>query len=53
MKIAILNGNPEPAAFDDYLTQLTFILESNGHNVTQLDLCDLTFEKRFARPFYG
>jgi multimeric flavodoxin WrbA len=41
MKITILNGNPQPAAFDDYVTQLTTSLEANGHTVTRLDLRDM------------
>ncbi|MBM3150825.1 MAG: hypothetical protein FJZ96_01245 [Chloroflexi bacterium] len=38
MKITILNGNPEPSSFDDYLTQVTAALEGKGHTVTRLDL---------------
>ena len=38
MKITILNGNPEPAAFDAYLANLKTALEAGGHTVTQLDL---------------
>lgn len=42
MKITILNGNPEPSAFDAYLVQLKTRLESEGHHMSQLDLRDLT-----------
>lgn len=38
MKITILNGNPEPSAFDAYLAQVKADLETGGHTVTQLDL---------------
>ena len=38
MKITILNGNPEPSSFDNYLTQLTSALESIGHSITKIDL---------------
>jgi multimeric flavodoxin WrbA len=42
MKTTILNGNPQPAAFDDYLNQLTASLEAMGHHVTRLDLRGIT-----------
>jgi multimeric flavodoxin WrbA len=42
MKITILNGNPQPTAFDGYLSQLTTSLEAQGHAVTRLDLRELT-----------
>jgi multimeric flavodoxin WrbA len=42
MKITILNGNPQPTAFDEYLTQLTAALAAQGHTVTRLDLRDMT-----------
>jgi multimeric flavodoxin WrbA len=41
MKITILNGNPEPSAFDAYLVELTTSLEGAGHTITRLDLRDL------------
>jgi multimeric flavodoxin WrbA len=41
MKITILNGNPDPSAFDAYLDQLKTAIEPAGHQVTQLDLRDL------------
>ena len=41
MKITILNGSPQPAAFDAYLAQLTSTLECAGHAVTQIDLRDI------------
>jgi multimeric flavodoxin WrbA len=41
MKVAFLNGNPEPSTFDAYLTQMQSALETDGHTVTRLDLRDL------------
>lgn len=41
MKITILNGNPNPSAFDTYLSHLKLALEAKGHTVVQLDLRDL------------
>jgi len=41
LKITILNGNPSPAPFDDYLAQLGQKLETNGHTATCLQLRDL------------
>lgn len=41
MNITILNGNPHPSSFDDYLAQLKSTLEKKGHAVTQIDLRDL------------
>jgi multimeric flavodoxin WrbA len=41
MKITILNGNPEPSSFDEYLARLERTLEEGGHAVTRLDLRDL------------
>jgi multimeric flavodoxin WrbA len=38
MKITILNGNPEPSSFDSYLAELKSSLETNGNDITQLDL---------------
>jgi len=38
MKITILNGNPEPSGFDQYLKELKSTLETNNHQVTQIDL---------------
>ena len=40
MKITILNGNPEPSAFDTYLANMASSLEGKGHAVTRLDLRD-------------
>lgn len=42
MNITILNGNPQPSAFDQYLAQVQFAIESGGHGVTRLDLRDLS-----------
>jgi multimeric flavodoxin WrbA len=42
MKITILNGNPEPSAFDTYLANMASCLEGKGHTVTRLDLRDLS-----------
>jgi len=41
MKITILNGNPEPSGFDQYLKVLKSALETNNHQVTQVDLREL------------
>ena len=41
MKITILNGNPEPSAFDAYLDQVQSALKGAGHSLTRLDLRDL------------
>ncbi len=41
MKIAILNGAPEPGQIDAYLKTLTPILESAGHQVNQIRLRDI------------
>ncbi len=41
MKITILNGNPQPNAFDSYLGQLAHTLETSGQSVTQIDLRDV------------
>lgn len=38
MKITLLNGNPQPGAFDTYLGQLSTALQAGGHTVTQIDL---------------
>jgi multimeric flavodoxin WrbA len=42
MKITILNGSPQPGSLDAYLAQLKPVLEAGGHNVTQIDLRELT-----------
>ncbi len=43
MKITVLNGNPnvEDSGFDDYLTKLEMVLESNDHTVKNLQLRDM------------
>jgi len=41
MNILVLNGNPRPSSFDDYLKQLTRELEQRGHLAEQVDLRDL------------
>ncbi|MCD4803223.1 MAG: NAD(P)H-dependent oxidoreductase [Anaerolineales bacterium] len=41
MKITILNGNPEPSGFDQYLKVLKSALETNNHQVTRIDLREL------------
>jgi multimeric flavodoxin WrbA len=42
MKITILNGNPQPTAFDNYLMQVDASLTAGGHHVTRLDLREMT-----------
>ncbi len=44
MNITVLNGNPAHSGFDDYLSGLLQILERNDHQVTQLDLRDLSLK---------
>ena len=51
MKITILNGSPEISPFDTYLSTLKGMLESKGHDVTQLDLRDL--ELRYCTGCFG
>ncbi len=41
MKITLLNGNPDPSAFDACLAQLHSALAADGHTVTRLDLRDM------------
>lgn len=41
MKITVLNGNPQPSSFDEYLAKLGSQLEATGHTVTRLDLRNL------------
>jgi multimeric flavodoxin WrbA len=41
MKITVLNGAPQPSAFDGYLSGLVKVLQTAGHTVTRLDLRDL------------
>lgn len=41
MKITLLNGNPQPSGFDNYLAQLKSSLAAENHAVTQIDLRDL------------
>jgi multimeric flavodoxin WrbA len=42
MKITILNGNPDPSGFDEYLVRLKNELEDRPNSVTLLNLRDLT-----------
>lgn len=42
MKITILNGNPDPSGFDEYLVRLKNELEDRQNSVTLLNLRDLT-----------
>ena len=44
MKITILNGNPDRSSFDDYLDNLKKTLENTNHQVTQLDLRELSLK---------
>ncbi len=44
MKITILNGNPNRSSFDDYLDNLKKSLENTNHQVTQLDLRELSLK---------
>ena len=51
MKITILNGNPEPSAFDTYLEQLQSALGIDNHHVTRIDLRDK--QLRFCVGCFG
>ncbi|MCJ7715833.1 MAG: NAD(P)H-dependent oxidoreductase [Anaerolineales bacterium] len=44
MKITVLNGNPEQSKFDNYLLNLKSILEDQNHQVTLLDLRELSLK---------
>lgn len=44
MNITVLNGNPVRSGFDDYLSGLKQILEQDNHQVTQLDLRDMSLK---------
>ena len=44
MKITVLNGNPEKSGFDDYLSHLKQTLERKNHQVTQLDLREMSLK---------
>ncbi len=44
MNITVLNGNPAYSGFDDYLSGLKQILEQDNHQVTQLDLRDMSLK---------
>jgi multimeric flavodoxin WrbA len=41
MRCLILNGNPEPSSFDDYLARFTQALEQQGHVAERIDLRNL------------
>jgi multimeric flavodoxin WrbA len=41
MHCLILNGNPQPSGFDDYLARFTQALQRHGHAVERIDLRDL------------
>jgi multimeric flavodoxin WrbA len=41
MECLILNGNPKPSDFDDYLTGFASALESKGYSAKRIDLRDL------------
>ncbi len=40
MHCLVLNGNPKPSAFDDYLTRFAQALTTNGHTALRFDLRD-------------
>jgi len=42
MNITILNGNPEPGAFDTCLAELGALVQAEGHSLTRFDLRDLS-----------
>ena len=41
MRCLILNGNPKPSGFDDYLARFTQSLSEQGHVAERIDLRDL------------
>lgn len=41
MDCLILNGNPRPSGFDDYLSRFATELEQRGHHARRVDLRDL------------
>jgi multimeric flavodoxin WrbA len=41
MHCLVLNGNPQPSSFDDYLARFTQVLERQGHAAERIDLRDL------------
>src|SRR5512138_285445 len=43
MKILILNGNPAPSPFDDYLADFTQAMAAQGHEAERVDLRVLHF----------
>jgi len=40
MRCLVLNGNPKPSSFDDYLARFTQVLEQQGHAAERIDLRD-------------
>ena len=42
MKITILNGNPQPAPFEQYLARLTSQLQASGHSVDLVNLREVS-----------
>lgn len=41
MRCLVLNGNPKPSGFDDYLGRFTQTIEKQGHAAERIDLRDL------------
>ena len=41
MRCLILNGNPHPSGFDDYLARFALALHEQGHSAERIDLRDL------------
>jgi multimeric flavodoxin WrbA len=41
MKVLILNGNPAPSSFDDYLARFAQATNARGHHAERVDLRDL------------
>jgi len=44
MECLILNGNPKPSAFDDYLTGFARGLEEKGHSAKRIDLREMNIK---------
>jgi multimeric flavodoxin WrbA len=51
MKIAFLNGKPQPSPLDDYLRELATHQQATGHTITRLDLRGMTL--RYCIGWWG
>lgn len=44
MNCLILNGNPKPSGFDDYLSRFALAVEEKGHSAQRFDLRDMNLK---------